>query len=147
MNILITGSSGFIAPHIIQQALNNNWNVIGVDIVDNPYDFKKNFKFIKSDVRDLEVKDLLQIDFVYHLGFVTNIPNSIKKPVSTTNDNIDMTVYLLDLCTKANIKKFFFPSTASLYGNNTDHVSSLRQSEKIMSIVLMAIIIHRFPIE
>jgi len=51
-------------------------------------------------------------------AFVTNIPNSIEHPLETTYDNIDMTAYLLDLSTKAGIKKFIFPSTASLYGNN-----------------------------
>jgi nucleoside-diphosphate-sugar epimerase len=52
------------------------------------------------------------------LAFITNIPNSINSPIETTRDNVDMTIYLLNLCLKAKIKKFLFPSTASLYGNN-----------------------------
>ena len=52
------------------------------------------------------------------MAFVTNIPFSIQNPLSTTYDNIDMTAKLLDLCTKAKVKKFIFPSTASLYGHN-----------------------------
>ena len=70
------------------------------------------------DVRDLVLQDIEGMDYIFHLAFVTNIPNSIHNPLETTEDNIDMTAYLLELGTEARIKKFLFPSTASLYGNN-----------------------------
>ncbi|MDB2709244.1 NAD-dependent epimerase/dehydratase family protein [Candidatus Pelagibacter bacterium] len=117
--LLVTGSGGFIAPHIIEAASKLNWNVVGVDIVDPDKEMlRDNVIYLKKDVRDLSNDDLKDVDFVAHMAFVTNIPFSIKNPLSTTNDNIDMTVKLLDLCTKNNIKKFVFPSTASLYGHN-----------------------------
>ena len=117
--ILITGSAGFIAPHIVEEALNLGWEVIGVDTeeVENKINDKK-IKYIKTDVRNLSENDIKNVDFVAHLAFVTNIPFSIQNPLSTTNDNIDMTTKLLDLCTKSKVKKFVFPSTASLYGHN-----------------------------
>ena len=117
--ILITGSAGFIAPHIAEQALNLGWQVIGVDteeVEDKISD--KRIEYIKSDLRDLNEDDIKDVDFVAHMAFVTNIPFSIQNPLSTTYDNIDMTAKLLDLCTKAKVKKFIFPSTASLYGHN-----------------------------
>ena len=67
-----------------------------------------------KNIRDLKVKDLEGIDFIIHL--VTNIPYSIKNPVVTSNDNIQMTVGLLDIATKANAK-LIFSSTASLCNN------------------------------
>ena len=117
--ILITGSAGFIAPHIAEEALNLGWEVIGVDTqeVENQVKDKK-IKYIKSDLRDLTLGDLKDVNYVAHMAFVTNIPFSIQNPLSTTYDNIDMTAKLLELCTKAKIEKFVFPSTASLYGHN-----------------------------
>ena len=117
--ILITGSAGFIAPHIAEEALNLGWEVIGVDTqdVENQIEDKK-IKYIKSDLRDLTLGDIKDVNYVAHMAFVTNIPFSIQNPLSTTYDNIDMTAKLLDLCTKAKIEKFIFPSTASLYGHN-----------------------------
>lgn len=98
-----------------------NWQVIGLDVLD----LKKegsinhpNYTFYKKDVKDLTADDLRSIDYIFHLAFVTNIPHSIKNPLSTTYDNIDMTCFLLKLAAQAGIKKFLFPSTASLYGNN-----------------------------
>ena len=58
------------------------------------------------------------IDYVFHLAFVTNIPNSIEHPVETTEDNIDMSVHMLEISKEAKVKKFLFASTASLYGEN-----------------------------
>jgi len=117
--ILITGSAGFIAPHIAEEALNLGWEVIGVDTqeVENQVKDKK-IKYIKSDLRDLTLADIKDVNYVAHMAFVTNIPFSIQNPLSTTYDNIDMTAKLLDLCTKGKIEKFVFPSTASLYGHN-----------------------------
>ncbi len=61
MNALITGVSGFIAPHIVEACLNKGWNTIGVDIRDcnisNP-----NFQFLKRDVRELTLNDLDNMD-------------------------------------------------------------------------------------
>ncbi len=117
--LLVTGAAGFIAPHIIEEAANLGWEVLGIDITEaEDKILSKNVKYLNKDARELSDDDIKDFDFVAHMAFVTNIPFSIKNPISTTNDNIDMTVKLLDICTKNNIKKFIFPSTASLYGHN-----------------------------
>ena len=120
--ILITGASGFIAPHIIKESIDKNLKVIGIDTQDQKPDEKvthKNYIFKKMDVRELSLEIMKNVDYVLHLAFVTNIPNSIQNPIDTTRDNIDMTIFLLNLCVKAKIEKFLFPSTGSLYGNNS----------------------------
>lgn len=124
MRVLITGVSGFIGPHLAEACLKKGWDVLGVDTRDFNYgaigfDFKvPQFAFEKRDVRTLTPNDLKDITYIFHLAFDTNIPNSITHPLETTRDNIDMTAYLLDTATKAGVKKFLFPSTASLYGHN-----------------------------
>ncbi len=52
-----------------------------------------------------------------HLAFETSIPGSIKDPVGTSYNNIDLGVKMLELSKQAGVKKFLYPSTASLYGN------------------------------
>ncbi len=117
--ILITGSAGFIAPHIIEESLKRKWKVVAVDLKEIPEKIKyKNVEYLTKDVRDLSSKDLNSVDFIAHLAFVTNIPNSIQHPVETTYDNIDMSTILLKKAQDANVKKVIFSSTASLYGNN-----------------------------
>ena len=77
--VLVTGSSGFIAPHVIESCLKNNYDVIGIDLKD-PEIKIKNCKYIKDDVRNYKITDLENIDFIIHLAFITNIPNSIQNP-------------------------------------------------------------------
>jgi UDP-glucose 4-epimerase len=117
--LLVTGAAGFIAPHIIEEALERNWEVLGIDKVEVPKkDRFKKAEYLLKDVRELDKETLSSIDYIAHLAFITNIPNSIAKPVETTYDNIDMTTILLNKAKETEIKKVIFSSTASLYGNN-----------------------------
>ena len=115
--VLVTGSSGFIAFHAIENLINSGFKVLGVDIVEPKNPFKE-CNYLKKNVIDLTEKDLDGIDYVIHLACDTNIKNSIQNPVQTTNNNLGITVKLLSLSSKKNIKKLIFPSTASMYGNN-----------------------------
>lgn len=117
VRVLITGVAGFIAPHVTEACLENGWRVIGVDLLDCNIRHPR-FTFFQKDVRELSLQELQGVDYVFHLAYVTNIPHSINHPLETTNDNIDMTIFLLNLSTQAGIRRFVFPSTASLYGNN-----------------------------
>ena len=114
--IMVTGSSGFLAQHIIPEFQKNGNEVIGVDT--RPETWVQSDRFIQEDVRNLKYRDLLGIDYVVHLAWRTNIPDCSRHPEDSTNDNIDMTIHLLEVAKEAGVKKVFFPSTASLYGNN-----------------------------
>lgn len=115
--VLITGASGFLAQHIIPRFIRSKeYTIIGVDR--RPHGNFLPHKFIQADVRDLNYRDLLGVDLVVHLAWRTNIPDCTRHPEESTNENIDMTVHLLEVCKEAGVKRVFFPSTASLYGNN-----------------------------
>lgn len=115
MKILVTGSSGFLAQHIVPKFQAEGHFVIGVD---KRPEMHKTDKFIHADVRDLNYRDLLGVDYVIHLAWRTNIPDCLRHPEESTDDNIDMTVHLMEVAKETGVKKFFFPSTASMYGDN-----------------------------
>lgn len=116
--VLITGVSGFIGHHLATTCMNEGWTVIGVDKRPIPANHRMPTKFIQADINDLGFRDLSGIDYVFHLGWRTNIPDCQRHPEQSTKDNIDMSIHLLEYCKEAGVKKFLFPSTASLYGNN-----------------------------
>ena len=83
MNILITGCAGFIGFHTAKRFIENGYNVIGVDNLNDYYDVQlkkdrlKNinselFKFYKFDLNQKEeLKDLFyshKIDYVINLA-------------------------------------------------------------------------------
>jgi len=112
---MITGSAGFLAQHLIPKFQNEGHFVVGVD--KRPERHQSNY-FIQDDVRNLGYRDLLGIDAVCSMAWRTNIPDCSRHPEDSTNDNIDMTIHLLEVAKEAGVKRVFFPSTASLYGNN-----------------------------
>ena len=113
--VMITGSAGFLAQHILKEFMLHDHTVVGVDKRPERY---HSHKFLYADVNDLMYRDLLDVDYVVHLAWRTNIPDCSRHPEDSTRDNIDMTVHLLEVAKEAGVKKVFFPSTASLYGNN-----------------------------
>jgi UDP-glucose 4-epimerase len=115
--VVVTGVAGFIGPHIVEACLKRTWDVVGVDLLPSHLEAPR-YAAVRKDARDLTPAELSGVDYIVHLAFVTNIPNSIQHPIETTRDNIEMTVRLLDAATKAGVRKVAFPSTASLFGNN-----------------------------
>lgn len=113
--LLITGSAGFIAQHLILEAMRGKWYVIGVD--KRPQYFQADH-FIQADIKDLNYRDLMGVDAVVHLAWRTNIGDCIRHPEASTHDNINMTLHLLEVCREAKIPKVIFPTTASLYSFN-----------------------------
>ena len=81
--VLVTGAAGFIASHIVPALLRSGYRVVGIDRLPcTLIPRSDHFTFIKQDIAD--VKDLRGFDYVVHLAFATNIPNSILDPVGTT---------------------------------------------------------------
>src|SRR3989344_5514951 len=86
--VMVTGVSGFIGPHIVRSCLGKGGQVVGISRHDYPAKYHDNFTFVKKETDKLSEADFKNIDYVFHLAFATNIPNSIRKPVETTRDNI-----------------------------------------------------------
>ena len=65
--ILVTGSAGFIGGYVVEELLENGWEVVGIDNyskygeVSKSYDNHPNYHFHRGDVKNVElVKELLQ---------------------------------------------------------------------------------------
>lgn len=115
---MISGVSGFLSHHLIPECQKRGCYVIGVDKRPIPKGHARPDLFILTDVRDLGFRDMMGIDYVFHLAWRTNIPDCQRHPLESTYDNIDMTIHMMEISKEASIKKFFFPSTASLYAHN-----------------------------
>lgn len=68
MKILVTGAKGFIAGYVIDELLNNGWDVVGLDNlskygdVEKSYDQHPNYRFVKGDAKDVELMKELLVD-------------------------------------------------------------------------------------
>lgn len=131
MKILITGAAGFIGYHLTKELIKKN-NVLGIDNFNNYYSpkykklrinliKKKNFKFLKLDLRNKKKLALIFKKFkpniVYHLASQPGIMYSFKNPETYVSNNIKVTKNLIEQSIIHNVDKFYFTSSSSVYGN------------------------------
>ena len=135
MKILVTGAAGFIGFHLCKSLLNDNYNVLGVDNINDYYDPKlkharldqltpyKNFIFQKIDISDREALTKTFIDFkpqkVVNLAAQAGVRYSIENPYAYMDANLIGFLNILELCRHNNIEGLIYASSSSVYGGNT----------------------------
>ena len=101
LKILLTGASGNLGSHIAGHALSSGIEVIPVS--------RGEWKSV-SECSD-------RIDAVVHCA--ADIKSKISySPKLYLNSNLDITVDILEFCADRNIKKFYFTSSAAIYGHS-----------------------------
>ncbi len=134
MNVLVTGGAGFIGSHLCERLLNDGHSVVCVDNFDPYYDPKRKkknisgflgnekFKLYTADVRDADVlKGIFEKskpEIVIHLGGKVGVRASLISPNEYEEVNVGGTINLLELSRAFNVKRFFYGSSSSVYGNN-----------------------------
>lgn len=134
MNILITGSAGFIGFHTAKYFLNLGYNVIGVDNFNDYYDISlkeernnilsqfENFKVYRGDLSDFEfllnIFENEKIDKICHLAAQAGVRYSLENPRAYIKSNIDSFVNILEVARIKNIKDIVYASSSSVYGDN-----------------------------
>lgn len=106
MNILVTGSTGFIGKHLINSLEALDHKVFSFSSKDGDifnYDFIKEYENIT-------------IDCVYHLAGKTFVPDSWNNPTSFINTNVLGTLNILKFCDSKKLPLIFI--SAYVYGND-----------------------------
>lgn len=132
--ILITGGAGFIGFHLSKRLLDNNYQVIVVDNLNDYYDVNlkkerlkilkeyKNFIFIKADIsnKDEIMKPFQEYNFdvVINLAAQAGVRYSIDHPDSYITSNIIGFFNILECCRAYPVKHLLFASSSSVYGKN-----------------------------
>lgn len=132
MRVLITGAAGFYGHHFVRFVLENtDWDVVGLDRIDEAGNMNrlkeigaledKRFEFVFHDLRaeinDLLIKQIGDIDAIFHIAAASHVDRSIIDPVGYVLDNVLGTTQLLEYARKLpNLQKFFYFSTDEVYG-------------------------------
>ena len=133
MKILVTGCAGFIGFHLCNELLKKkNIQVIGFDNINSYYSIKlkklrlknlkkfKKFTFVKVDITNfLKLSKLFKkhkFDIIINLAAQAGVRYSIINPIEYVSTNTLGFANILDLAKKYKIKKIFYASSSSVYG-------------------------------
>ena len=133
MKILVTGGAGFIGSNFVRMALTDKFPSVNVDEItvldlltyagdeENlaPIATDKRYKFVKGDIRDLELAKKLmgQTDYVVHFAAESHVDRSIEGGSEFVSTNVMGTQVLLDAARSSNIERFLHVSTDEVYGS------------------------------
>ena len=125
MNILVTGSSGFIASNLIPKLKKAGHHLIGVDSLDSKStnhdltsDYCSHHFFNINELEKLS-QLLVDVDVVFHLAAKGNVVESIDDPLSNFQANVSSTLSLLEAMRVANCKRIIFSSTGGALMGDT----------------------------
>jgi nucleoside-diphosphate-sugar epimerase len=114
LNVLVTGATGFVGQHLIKRLKLDGCNikvisrrpVLGVEVII--------CDFLKDDIPENALKD---IDIVFHLaGYAHDLKNEPEIEETYQKINVNVTVDLLSLSAKHDVKKFIFVSSVKAGG-------------------------------
>lgn len=145
---LVTGCAGFIGSNLIEELLNLNQTVVGIDNFSNGYkhnldSVKKivkskhwaKFKFIEGDINSFETCANITkgVDIVLHQAALGSVPRSIADPVNSNASNV--TGFLNMLCASKNngVKRFVFASSSSVYGDSIELPKTEKNTGNLLS--------------
>ena len=146
MKILVTGAAGFIGFNFIYSIIQNKkFKVVGIDNLNNYYDVSlkrkrlrilkkfKNFKFKKLDINNTKLIEKVfkkyKFDFVLNLAAQAGVRYSIEQPRKYIDSNILGFFNIIENSRKFRVKRLFYASSSSVYGENINF--PLNEKEKI----------------
>ena len=134
MKILVTGAAGFIGYHLCKSLLDDGYEVMGVDNVNDYYDINlklsrldqlnsyKNFSIEKIDISEREELTKVFKSFkpnkVVNLAAQAGVRYSIENPYVYMESNLVGFLNIIELCRHNNVEGFIYASSSSVYGGN-----------------------------
>ena len=132
--ILITGAAGFIGYHLCKSLLEDGYEVLGIDNLNDYYDTNlkqarleqlkqfNSFTFNKVDIADRKSLTKSFQSFnpqkIVNLAAQPGVRYSIENPYDYMDSNLVGFLNIIELCRNNKVKNFIYASSSSIYGAN-----------------------------
>ena len=134
---LVTGGAGFIGSHICKRIVADGHQVVAIDNLSNgsleslkELEGNPNFIFYEFDVNNTiklrRVFDKHPFDMVFHLAANADTAKGEETPHEDIENTLFTTLNVLEMMRIYEIKKFFFASSSTVYGNADERLQEHR---------------------
>ena len=128
--ILVTGGAGYIGSHTVVQLLEAGFDAVILDnlsnssaqVVDRIAELTgRRVPLVQGDINDAPLlKELLaehRFDATIHFAGLKSVGESVADPLAYYRNNVNGTVTLLQCLAQADVRRFVFSSSATVYGD------------------------------
>lgn len=120
--VLVTGATGFLGKYLIEELLNNDYEVVAQGRKENVLsDIKEkyNAQILKCSLD--EIKNVkLKVDYVIHAAALSTVWGKWE---DFYNSNVVGTENVIDFCKKNNVKRLVYVSSPSIYSAKCDRLN------------------------
>ena len=130
MKILVTGGMGYIGSHTVVELLNAGFEPVILDNLSNSSGqvierigelTGRRVPLVQGDINDAPLlKELLaehRFDATIHFAGLKSVGESVADPLAYYRNNVNGTVTLLQCLAQADVRRFVFSSSATVYGD------------------------------
>ena len=126
LKYMVTGGSGFIGSHIVEELLATGNKVIIIDNLSTgrfenikPILSDRNLTFVDGSITDLPLlKDLCKdVEGIFHEAAIPSVQRSVENPIASNEANITGTLNILVAARDAGVQKVVFAASSSAYGD------------------------------
>ena len=116
MKIAVTGGSGFIGSHVVDQLDDAGHDVLVLDW--EPPQYAAHVAHRAVDVVDLDALThaLRGVDVVYHLAGASDVDKAWNDPLGTVRLNVQGTATVAEAARRNDVRRVIFASTVWVYG-------------------------------
>lgn len=120
--VLVTGATGFLGKYLIEELLNNDYEVVAQgrkENVLNNLKEKYNAQILKCSLD--EIKNIeINVDYVIHAAALSTVWGKWE---DFYNSNVVGTENVIDFCKKNNVKRLVYVSSPSIYSAKCDRLN------------------------
>lgn len=137
MNVLVTGGAGFIGSHLCKRLVEEGHQVVAIDNLSNGC--KENLKELEKNTQftlyEFDVNNTFKLrsvfgahhfDMVFHLAANADTTKGDEAPHEDIENTLFATLNVLEMMRIYEIKKFFFASSSTVYGNADERLQEHR---------------------
>lgn len=120
--VLVTGATGFLGKYLIEELLNNDYEVVAQGRKENVLsDIKEkyNAQILKCSLDEIKNVEL-KVDYVIHAAALSTVWGKWEE---FYNSNVVGTENVIDFCKKNNVKRLVYVSSPSIYSAKCDRLN------------------------
>ncbi|CAM3776189.1 NAD-dependent epimerase/dehydratase family protein [Marinicrinis lubricantis] len=133
MKIVVTGAAGFIGMHTVKRLLDVDYEVIGLDNLNDYYDIglkrdrlkvleHPNFYFYETGIENgealFEIMNSEEPQVIIHLAAQAGVRHSIEHPDDYAVSNLTGFLNILEAARNCHVDHLIYASSSSVYGAN-----------------------------